>query len=81
MIKAVINGQPVEVASGTSILDAAKLVNVNIPVLCKHPDLEATSACGICIVKVKGISKMLRACSTLVEEGMQVTTHDPEIVA
>jgi NADH-quinone oxidoreductase subunit G len=81
MIKAIINGQRVEVARGTNILDAAKLANVKIPVLCKHADLEATSACGICIVKVKGSAKMLRACSTLVEEGMEITTHDPEIVA
>ena len=81
MIKAIINGKQIEVARGTSILDAAKQVGVNIPVLCKHPDLEATSSCGICIVKVKGMNKMLRACSTLVEDGMDITTHDPEIVA
>jgi len=80
MIKATINGIAVEVPEGTSILDAAGKVHVKIPTLCKHKDLEASAACGICIVKVKGWSKMLRACCTPVENGMDITTHDPEIV-
>jgi len=80
MVKAIINGKPVEVPEGTSILDAAKLVQVKIPVLCKHADLCATAACGICIVKVKGSAKMLRACCTDIQNGMDITTHDPEIV-
>lgn len=80
MIKAIINGKTVEVKEGTSILDAAKMVNVNIPTLCKHPDLEATGGCGLCIVKVKGANKMLRACTTEVADNMEIITHDPEIV-
>lgn len=80
MVKAKINDILVEVPQGTSILDAALKVNVKIPTLCKHPDLPATAACGICIVKVKGSAKMLRACCTPIEEGMEIITHDPEIV-
>lgn len=80
MIKALINGKSVEVASGTTILDAAKQVQVNIPTLCKHADLPASAGCGICIVKVKGGKKMLRACCTPLEEGMDIVTHDPEII-
>ncbi|MGD9159510.1 MAG: NADH-dependent [FeFe] hydrogenase, group A6, partial [Desulfobacteraceae bacterium] len=53
---------------------------VKIPTLCKHPDLDATAGCGICIVKVKGSNKLLRACCTEIGEGMEVTTHDAEIV-
>ncbi len=80
MIKAVINNRPVEVPEGTTILDAAKQVQVKIPTLCKHPDLTASAACGICIVKLKGSNKMLRSCCTPIENGMDITTHDPEIV-
>ncbi|MFW5830377.1 MAG: NADH-dependent [FeFe] hydrogenase, group A6 [Planctomycetota bacterium] len=80
MVKAVINGLPVEVDNGTTILDAARRVHVDIPVLCKHPDLEATAACGICIVRIKGSPKMLRSCCTPLEEGMDIVTHDPEII-
>lgn len=80
MIKAKINGISVSVSEGTTILEAAEKVQVKIPTLCKHPDLPPTASCGICIVKIKGSNKMLRACCTPIEENMEVTTHDPEIV-
>ncbi|HVU34896.1 MAG TPA: NADH-dependent [FeFe] hydrogenase, group A6 [Opitutaceae bacterium] len=80
MIKALINQLPVEVAEGTSILDAARRVQVKIPTLCKHRDLLPTAACGICIVRNKGGNKLIRACSTPLENGMEITTHDREIV-
>ena len=80
MIHAIINGAPVEVAPGTTILDAARKVHVKIPTLCKHPDLEATAACGICIVKVQNTGRMLRSCCTPIEEGMDILTETPEIV-
>ncbi|OGW81492.1 MAG: ferredoxin [Omnitrophica bacterium RIFCSPLOWO2_12_FULL_44_17] len=80
MVNAVINGIPVKVEEGTTILDAAKTVQVQIPTLCKHEDLPPSAACGICVVKIKGNNKMLRACCTPVEEGMDIITNDPEIV-
>ena len=79
-IQASINGLPVEVPAGATILDAARQVSVHIPTLCKHPDLDATAACGVCIVRVAGSSKMLRACCTPVEADMEITTEDPEII-
>ncbi len=79
-IKAKINGIDVTVLAGTTILDAARNVQIKIPTLCKHPDLPPSAGCGICIVKVKGNNKMLRACCTPIEEGMDIITHDPEIV-
>ncbi len=79
-VTATINGQQVKVPEGTTILDAARLLHVEIPTLCKHADLDPTAACGLCIVKAKGSSKMLRACCTPVEKGMEITTHDAEIV-
>ncbi len=79
-IKATIDGIPVEVEYGTTILDAARSVQVKIPTLCKHPDLPASASCGICIVRAKGSNKMLRACCTPLEDGMEIVTNDPEIV-
>ena len=78
-VKARINGMDIEVPAGTSILDAARSVQVKIPTLCKHPDLLPTAACGLCIVKIAGSRKMPRACATAVEEGMEISTHDPEL--
>lgn len=80
MIKARINEIDVEVPEGTSILDAALHVQVKIPTLCKHKDLLPTAACGICIVRNKGGNKLIRACCTPIEAGMELTTHDREIV-
>ncbi|MFA6383827.1 MAG: NADH-dependent [FeFe] hydrogenase, group A6 [Candidatus Omnitrophota bacterium] len=80
VVQAKINGILLRVAEGTTILEAAKSVQIKIPTLCKHPDLPASAACGICIVKAKGSNKMLRACCTPLENGMEITTHDPEIV-
>ena len=81
MLELEINGIPVSVKPGTTILDAATQVGVQIPKLCYHSDLEAWAACGICVVKVEGSPKMLRACATAVSPGMKVITHDAEIVS
>jgi len=75
-----INGIPHKVEEGTTMLEAAKRVQVKIPTLCYHPDLPAWAACGLCVVKVKGSPKMMRACATPVSEGIEIITHDPEIV-
>lgn len=80
MIAARINQIEVKVPAGTSILDAARRVQVKIPTLCKHRDLLPTAACGICIVRNKGGNRFIRACCTPIEEGMEITTHDREIV-
>lgn len=80
MIQLEINGIPLEVPQGTSILNAAKAVHVKIPSLCYHPDLKAGASCGICVVRNAGSPKLLRACCTEVAPGMKITTHDSDIV-
>ncbi|MFZ4394838.1 MAG: NADH-dependent [FeFe] hydrogenase, group A6 [Kiritimatiellia bacterium] len=78
-IQLTINNIQVEVPPGTTILDAARAVQVKIPTLCYHPDLKPWAACGICVVRETKSPKLLRACCTEVTPGMQITTHDPEI--
>ncbi len=80
MGKAYINNIEVQFEPGEMILDAASKVHVKIPTLCKHPDLVPSAGCGICVVKIEGSHKMLRACSTKIEDGMRIITHDPEII-
>ncbi|GHU00164.1 ferredoxin [Alphaproteobacteria bacterium] len=80
MVKALIDGIEVNAPAGSTILEAARSVQVNIPTLCYHPDLCATAACGICVVKLKNRPNMLRACCTPLEEGMDITTRDPDLV-
>lgn len=79
MIRATINGIPIEVSPGTTILDAARQAAIKIPTLCKHEDLLPTAACGLCIVRIKGSRKLPRACATPIEEGMEIITQDAEL--
>ena len=81
MINITINGKALEVEQGTSILDAAKLVNIKIPTLCYNPDLSPWASCGICIVRLAGSPKMVRACCTACEPNMNIITHDPDIIS
>ena len=74
-----VNGREQSVPVGTSILKAAKMAGVKIPTLCYHSDLTPWAACGICVVKIEGNPRMVRACSTLVSEGQNYITNDPEI--
>lgn len=79
-IKVQINGRELEVPDSYSILQAAKAAQVRIPTLCAHPELPSWSACGICVVKVEGSPKLIRACSTKVAAGTNYITHDSELV-
>lgn len=79
-IKLTINGQEVLSRPGQTILD---VVNENgldeIPTLCHDPRLEPYGSCFICVVEVKGLKKLVPACSTLATEGMIVETDNDRI--
>lgn len=77
MVKLKIDNFDVEVPAGTSILDAARQAQIEIPTLCKHPDVDPSAGCGMCIVKVNG--RIMRSCCTPAGEGMEVVTNDAEI--
>lgn len=77
MVKLKIDNFDVEVENGTSILDAARSVQIDIPTLCKHPDVDPSAGCGLCIVKVNG--RIMRSCCTPAAEGMEIITNDAEL--
>lgn len=79
MINLKINGIPVAVEEGTTVMQAARHVDVDIPSLCHNDDLPAWASCGLCVVRVEGTARMIRSCSTKATEGMSIITHDPEI--
>ena len=54
MVNLKINNTAIQVEEGTSILEAAKLLNFRIPTLCNHPDLSVAGNCRVCVVEVKG---------------------------
>ena len=80
MIHLTIDGEPIKVKEGTTILEAAKLLNVHIPTLCHHEDQAVKAVCRICVVEVEGQRLLPAACSTPVTEGMVVKTASPKVI-
>jgi NADP-reducing hydrogenase subunit HndD len=74
-VKLKIDGIEVRVEPGTSVLDAAKQLNITIPTLCYHKDLQIAGNCRVCLVEVEGSKSLLASCATPVEEGMAIHTN------
>ncbi len=85
MISLTINGKHVEVPEGTTILDAAKKLDIHIPTLC-HLDLHDIkmvnqgATCRVCMVELEGRKALAPACATPVYPGMVVRTHTPRTI-
>ncbi len=79
MIHLKVNGIPVEVPQGATLLDAAKAVNVEIPTLCYLKDINCIGACRVCVVEATGRRGLLAACVYPAEEGMEVFTNTPAV--
>lgn len=79
MIKLTIDGKAIEVSEGTTVLDAARMLDISIPTLCYHPKLTPFGGCRLCIVAIKGMPRPVTSCTTPVSEGMEVTTSNPDI--
>jgi len=74
-INLTIEGRPVAVAEGTSILEAARTAGVLIPHYCYHPALPVAGVCRMCLVEVEKAPKLAPACATSVAEGQVVHVH------
>ncbi len=78
-ISLTIDGNPLTVDEGTTIMRAAEQLGIRIPRLCYHPDLSLVGSCRVCIVEVKGMGYYMASCSVEVWEAMEVETNSPEI--
>ncbi len=76
-----INGRELRGQSDQTILDVAKENNIHIPTLCFSGDLEVYASCGLCLVDVEGMPRLLRACATKISDGMVVKTENDKIKA
>jgi len=77
----VIEGQDVAGPAGRTILQVARENGVAIPTLCHLEGLSDVGACRLCMVEVEGQRKLLPACVTTIEEGMQVTVNSDRLTA
>ncbi len=80
MVNIKINGMPLSVPTGTTVLEAARQVGIVIPTLCHLKDLNEIGACRICVVEVKGARSLVASCVYPVNEGMEVFTNTPKVL-
>jgi len=80
MVNLTINGRNVEVEEGTTILEAAKKINIDIPTLCFLKDVNEIGDCRMCVVEVEGRRGFATSCIQKVEEGMVVKTNTPAVI-
>jgi formate dehydrogenase major subunit len=74
-----IDGKPVTVARGTSLMRAAVEAGVQVPKLCATDNMEAFGSCRLCLVEIEGRRGTPASCTTLAEPGMKVRTQSPKI--
>jgi bidirectional [NiFe] hydrogenase diaphorase subunit len=75
-----IDGKEVSAREGETILQVARENGIDIPTLCYLEGLEPIGACRLCLVEVKGINRLVPACVTQVEEGMEVVTNSERLI-
>ncbi len=79
MINLTVNGIEIQVSDGTTILQAAAKVGVNIPTLCHIPGKDPKGACRVCLVEVKNARSLVASCAMPVAEGMKVFTSTKKV--
>jgi len=77
-----IDGQPVEVEDGQTVLDAANALGIEIPTLCYHRAVPSAGACRICVVEIKagGRPGLVPACSYPAQDGLEIETGSERVL-
>src|SRR5262245_6377074 len=76
-----IDGTPVTVEKGKTVLQAAIEAGISVPYYCYHPGISIDGSCRVCIVKIEKMPKLQTSCSTVCTDGMIVSTRTPEVVS
>lgn len=79
MVTLTIDNRTVTVPAGTTILEAARTVDIHIPTLCYLKEINEVASCRVCAVEVEGVDKLATACNTQVEDGMVVHTNTQRV--
>jgi len=80
MPKCIINGKEIEVPAGTTVIQAAAQLGIEVPHFCYHPDLPIDGNCRMCLVEIEKMPKLQIACNTAVTDGMVVHTGSEKAV-
>lgn len=79
MVAINIDGNDIKVPFGTTILDAAKKLNIKIPTLCHHEDLHVAGVCRVCVVEVEGQRNLQAACAFPITSPMTIQTYSTKV--
>jgi len=79
MVNLTIDGVKAQVPENTTVLEAARSINISIPTLCYLKDINKVGACRMCVVEVKGARSLQAACTLPVAEGMEVKTNSKKV--
>jgi NADH-quinone oxidoreductase subunit G len=74
-----VDGKKITAPAGTLLIEACKTVGIEIPSFCYYPNLSLQGACRMCLVKIEKMPKLQTACTTVIGEGMVVTSDSDEI--
>src|SRR5260370_18515669 len=74
-----VDGKKVTAPAGTLLIEACKSVGIEVPSFCYYPNLSLQGACRMCLVKIEKMPKLQTACTTVITEGMAVSTPTPEV--
>ena len=79
MVTLTIDNKTIEVPLGSTVLDAAKKLKIDIPTLCFDSRMKPHGACRLCIVEIAGMRRPVTSCTTPAEQGMVVTTSSKHL--
>jgi predicted molibdopterin-dependent oxidoreductase YjgC len=79
LVEVTIDGQPVSVTEGSTILDACRRLGIETPTLCYADTLTPVNVCRVCVVEIEGARVLAPACSRKVEPGMVVQTDSERV--
>ncbi len=74
-----VDGRKVAAPAGTLLIEACKSAGIEVPSFCYYPNLSLQGACRMCLVKIEKMPKLQTACTTVIGEGMIVTTDSDEV--
>jgi predicted molibdopterin-dependent oxidoreductase YjgC len=74
IISATVDGQPVAVPAGATVLDACREAGVDLPTLCYGPTMTPANACRVCVVELEGSRTLVPSCSRELVDGMDIKT-------
>ena len=76
-----IDGQPVTVPEGATVLDAARALGIAVPALCHRHGFAPSTSCMACVVKDVGAGQLIPSCTAPAAEGMQIESQTDEVLA